>query len=121
MAGGAAVASTNVGAAVALADVVDAVIGACTGKLPSHSDLDLVERHAHSLRDVVVQLRAWLGLEAARREVELPLWAARAIARVADMLGFLGWRSPLRSTTLRVLAENVVGDPAKLEACLRGA
>jgi hypothetical protein len=36
----------------------------------------------------------------------------RAVSFIADLAGLLGWRSPLRSTAMRVLSENVVGDPA---------
>jgi hypothetical protein len=44
--------------------------------------------------------------------MELPAWVGRMVGRGADILGYLGWRSPLRSTALDVMANGVVADPA---------
>ena len=40
-----------------------------------------------------------------------PRPAVRLLGRCADALGWLGWRSPLRSTALTALEEGVIGDP----------
>jgi uncharacterized protein YbjT (DUF2867 family) len=77
---------------------------------------DLVERGSHRLRDVVGALRAWLGFAAAKRRLELPSAFGFAIAHLADVAGWLGWRSPLRSTALRVLAHDMAGDASAWEA-----
>lgn len=98
---------------VAVDDVAAAVSDALAGRLPSRRIYDLVEDHPHTLRQVVVRLRAWLGLAPAPL-VHLPKWLIRGMARVADLLGYLGWRSPLRSTAVAELAAGIAGDPAPL-------
>jgi hypothetical protein len=47
---------------------------------------------------------AWFALD-------LPALVARPISWIADGLGLLGWRSPLRSTALAVMAHGVVAGP----------
>jgi len=97
---------------VALADLARAVCRAAEGELPPGTEADLVTPEPESLREIIAGFRHWLGLPPARREIALPGWAARLTAVIADALGWLGWRSPLRSTALAVLAEGVRGDPA---------
>jgi hypothetical protein len=64
-----------------------------------------------SLREIVSAIRGWLGFPP-RPVVPLPQAAATIVSAVADALGWLGWRSPARSTSLAQLAAGVVGDPA---------
>ena len=97
---------------VALADVAGAACRAAEGKLPPGTEADLVTPEPQPLRTVIAEFRHWLGIPPARREIALPGWAARPAAVVADVLGWLGWRSPLRSTALAALADGVRGDPA---------
>ena len=96
---------------VAVSDVCDAVSRAVSGEAPS-GDYDLVEPYAPRLRDIVLGLRAWLGYSAPLAVIEAPAWMAAPASWLADLAGWLGWRSPLRSTAMRVIANNVVGDPA---------
>jgi uncharacterized protein YbjT (DUF2867 family) len=78
---------------------------------PSKVTWDLVHPQAHRLADIVAATRQWLGLPP-RRAIEVPGAVARLIARFADGLGWLGWRSPARSTALAQLAHGVTGNPA---------
>jgi uncharacterized protein YbjT (DUF2867 family) len=94
-----------------VADVAAAVEAVVAGRVPSRRDYDLVEDHGRPLREVVGQVRAWLG-DRPGRELPLPVWAGRGIGRIADGLGWLGWRSPLRTTALQEIAAGVAGDPA---------
>jgi uncharacterized protein YbjT (DUF2867 family) len=96
---------------VALADVARAATGAAEGKLPPGTEADLITPEPQSLREIIAEFRRWLGLAPARREITLPAWMVRAAAVAADALGWLGWRSPMRSTALTALAEGVRGDP----------
>ena len=57
-------------------------------------------------------IRFWLGFSP-RRLLPLPDAFAIVVATVADGLGFLGWRSPARSTSLAQLTAGVIGDPAR--------
>jgi len=102
---------------VAADDVGDAVAFALAhDQTTVRRDFDLVEQQSHTLRDVVAAFRAWLGFPPARAQIDLPRFAGFAIARGADLAGWLGWRSPLRTTALRVLAEDVEGDASDWEA-----
>jgi uncharacterized protein YbjT (DUF2867 family) len=101
---------------VAVDDVTRIALDAVEGRIPAGSDLDLVEAEAHALRHIVARFREWLGVAPARSEFCFPQWGVDGIARCADLLGRLGWRSPLRSTAMRVVAGEVLGDPAKLRA-----
>ena len=95
---------------VGLSDVVDAVAMAVEGDLAPGLTCDLVEDHSRPLADVVAAHREWLGLGPAR-PIAVPNWVLGPISWCADLLGHLGWRSPMRTTAVRVLAEGVRGDP----------
>jgi uncharacterized protein YbjT (DUF2867 family)/uncharacterized membrane protein len=102
---------------VAADDVADAVSFALAHEqVTARRDFDLLESQTHSLRDVIAMLRAWLGFAPARAQIELPRVVGFAMARGADLAGWLGWRSPLRTTALRVLAEDIEGDASDWEA-----
>jgi uncharacterized protein YbjT (DUF2867 family) len=103
---------------VAVSDVALAVARAVEGDLAPHQSLDLVEEQAHGLGEFIGELRAWLGFSPARWQVSLPAFLLRPTAMAADFLGWLGWRSPLRSTALRVLADGVRGEPDHTHAAL---
>lgn len=96
---------------VSVRDLASVVLDAIEGRLPSREAFDLVEESPHSLREVIGEFRHWLGLGKARGELAVPRFVLSGVARCADALGYLGWRSPLRTTTLQVLAEGVLGDP----------
>jgi len=104
---------------VGLDDVVDCVVAALDGDIPAGTDLDLVEPDAHTLRQVVESFRRWLGFPEAVAVVRVPHWLGAIVAGCADMLGRLGWRSPLRTTALQVISEDVLGDPQPLRTHLR--
>jgi|GEM_PF-79587 len=74
-------------------------------------EFDLIEPEARSLEETVATFRAWLGFSNAIFILRLPQWLGRGIAKLADIAGYLGWRSPLRSTAFNVLATGVVGNP----------
>lgn len=96
---------------VAVADVTEAVSRAVAGSLPPRLVVDLVEGNARSLADVLSAFRAWLGLPPAR-VVPMPTILGRLAGAIADGLGILGWRSPLRGAALAALARGVTGNAA---------
>lgn len=99
---------------VSLDDVASTVVAATAGQIPNGLDLDLVEPEAHSLREVLSQMRLWLGFSPARYEITLPDFCVFAVSKLADALSWLGWRSPLRTTSLKVLSDGVLGKPEDL-------
>lgn len=104
--------------AVALSEVVEAVSTCLCGDLRGGVDAVLSERPVHELKALVLAHRRWLGLPPPWTVIDLPLWAARPISGIADALGRLGWRSPLRSTALAMVARGVTGDASSGEALL---
>ena len=97
---------------IALRDLARVVSTTARGHVPPGLECDLVEDAPHSLRDVVASMRHWLGYRPARFELVMPRWTLALTSRAADILGRLGWRSPLRSSAVKVLNEGVLGDPA---------
>ncbi|MEO8385604.1 MAG: SDR family oxidoreductase [Betaproteobacteria bacterium] len=104
---------------VAMSDVTQVVLEAVDGRLPVRIDVDVVAPEPQTLQQIIDRLRAWMGVSPALMSVAVPLWAVGIVAWFADRLGHLGWRSPLRSTALIALENEVLGDPAKLRR-LRG-
>ncbi|MDH4988822.1 SDR family oxidoreductase [Aminobacter anthyllidis] len=93
---------------VALDDIAAAVSDALDGNIPAGSDLDLAAPETLTLTEAVAIHRRWLGLPPSRA-LHLPGICARLTSKAADLLGHLGWRSPLRSTALEVAAGGVSG------------
>ena len=91
-------------------DVARAVASALDDPRLVRKDFDLVAPEAETLQEIVLAFRDWLGFSKPAAIWRLPDWLAGMVGRVADFSGLLGWRSPLRTTALRVLAEDVVGD-----------
>ena len=96
---------------IAIDDLATVVSAAIDGKIPTGFEGDLVEAEIHSLRTVVAAMRHWLGFNAALRAITIPSIGVRAIGPIADGLAHLGWRSPLRTTTMQVLSDGVTGHP----------
>lgn len=90
-------------------DVSEAIAAAVEGKIEAGVDADLVEAAPRTLGEIVAAVRAWHGYPPAPH-IDVPGFIGRALARGADLASWLGWRSPLRSTSLRALERGVVGD-----------
>ncbi|MBW9055314.1 SDR family oxidoreductase [Rhizobium mesosinicum] len=91
---------------VAVDDVAAAVSASISGLFPSGSDIELAAEERYTLADLVKLHRAWLGLPDAP-VLSIPPVLARPVTWLADMAGYLGWRSPLRSTAMTVMSEGV--------------
>ncbi len=97
---------------IALSDVVAAVWRALAAENVPDGPVDLVGEDVHSLSAIITGHRSWLGYTPWRRTWTLPailLWLARI---KSDVLGWFGWRSPLRSNAVAALANGVEGDTA---------
>ena len=103
---------------VALDEVAQVAAGAACGEFGPRLDLDLVEAEPREMEEIVLAHRAWLGLAPPLAVVRPPAFLARPVGWVADAFGWLGWRSPLRSTALRVMHDDVTGDPEPARALL---
>ena len=103
---------------VAASDVAEAVAVALTTERLVRKELDLVERPIRTLAEAVLAFRAWLGFGSPRLTIIAPRFVTTLAGYCADMAGWLGWRSSLRTTAQKVLAENVLGDPEHGELAL---
>lgn len=92
-------------------DVAAATCRALTSPALSRQTFELAEPDTHSLLDTVLAYRNWLGFGAPKRVLRLPPFVAKAVSALADLAGRLGWRAPLRSTALEVMAGDVVANP----------
>jgi len=102
---------------VSAEEVAEAVARCVRPGAPARIVVDLAAAEATRLRDVLVALRAWLGLPPAP-VLALPPLAGRLAALAADVLAVFGWRSPMRSTSLAQLAAGVEAGGAAAEAAL---
>lgn len=94
------------------ADDVAEAVARCLGlEAPARVAIDLVADEETSLEDIVLALRGWLGLAPAP-VVTAPPWMGGVAARVADGLGRLGWRSPMRRAAIDQLSVGVQGRAA---------
>jgi len=96
---------------VDVADVGAAVVACLAGDVPTRTDYDLAGEHPQTLADVVVAFRGWLGFPSAP-VLRLPDWLGTVAFRFGDLLGALGWRTPMRSTAFREVSAGIRGDPA---------
>jgi uncharacterized protein YbjT (DUF2867 family) len=95
---------------VGIDDVAETVARALAPGAPAKVTWDLAHPQVHSLEGIVRALRDWLGFPP-QPIVALPRTAVRLVTIIADALGWLGWRSPARSTALAQLEAGVVSDP----------
>jgi len=95
---------------VALDDVAAACADAVESVLPPNRDRILAASERLTLRQLVALHRRWLGLPPARAAFDLPPFMAAPLTWAADLAGWFGWRSPLRSTAIKVIRDGVVVD-----------
>lgn len=96
---------------VSVEDVAEAVARCLAPSAPMQVTYDVAHPQVHSLRDIVLAIRRWLGFPS-RPVVTVPSALARLVGYAVDALGLIGWRSPARTTALRQLELGVVGDPS---------
>lgn len=95
---------------VSVEDLALAVLAFVNGDVPSGTECDLVEEHPHSLKELISAHRNWLGFPPPRTFIAFPEWCVGLTSTIANFLGRLGWRSPLRSSAMQVMKEGVIGD-----------
>lgn len=95
---------------VAMGDLVEAVVRAVERPEECRGQFDLVEPQGRPLGDLIALHRGWLGLPPARWRIALPVGLLRPVNLFADGLGWLGWRSPLRTNSMMALVHGVSGE-----------
>jgi uncharacterized protein YbjT (DUF2867 family) len=96
---------------VQLDDVVRTVLFFIQPDVPTRLVLEIAGPERLSLQEVLIAYRRWLGFGEARFAT-VPGWLVGAACRLGDLIGLLGWRPSLRSTTRRELMRGAVGNPA---------
>ena len=95
---------------VALDDVTHACAEAVEAISPPCRDLVLAAPERLSLQQVIAAHRRWLGLAPVRVGIDLHPILTKPIVLAADLAGYLGWRSPLRSNAMRVMRGGVLAE-----------
>jgi uncharacterized protein YbjT (DUF2867 family) len=95
----------------AIEDVIETVVWAVRPDAPGRVTLDLVHPEPKALAVIVTAYRDWLGLRP-QPVATVPSLVTSVTARLADALAWLGWRSPIRTTAIRQLADGINGNPA---------
>jgi hypothetical protein len=96
---------------VAVEDLAEAVVRCVRPGGPTRIVCDLMAAQPTTLADILVALRAWLGVAPAPL-LALPPVLGRIGGLVADALAWLGWKSPMRTTALDQLKAGVAGRAA---------
>jgi hypothetical protein len=96
---------------VSVDDLAATVAIALKPGTPARISWDVCHPQPVMLAELVTATRRWLGFPP-RPVVRVPGWAAGIVRRIADALGWLGWRSPVRTTAVRQLTAGMHADPA---------
>ena len=96
---------------VSIDDIADTVAFCLGDRAPAKVTWDLAHPQTLDLGDIVAALRAWHGFPP-RPRFQIPAVGRAIVARLADIAGWFGWRSPARTTALAQLAVGVVGNPS---------
>lgn len=92
-------------------DLAAVCVAAVEGTSPAQTDLVLSADERLTLQQVIALHRRWLGLPPAKLTLDLPPVFALPVVLAADFAGWLGWRSPFRSTAMRVMQDGVLAEP----------
>lgn len=94
-------------------DLADAVVQAAGGELGVKFIADVTVDQTVCFGELTSRVRAWLGYKPWRFAIRVPGAVVGLIGSGADVLGWLGWRSPLRTNALQALRDGITGDPSE--------
>ena len=95
---------------VQLQDLVETVAFFLQPKAPVCLTLEVCGPERLTLTEILRAFRGWLGLKGTY-VLPIPIWLLRVTSFCGDCLSLLGWRSAVRTTTLREFAQGSTGDP----------
>jgi uncharacterized protein YbjT (DUF2867 family) len=76
---------------------------------PVKNVLEVAGPERMRLSQMIAQYRTWLGYRPAR-VFRIPAWLEAFMFRLGDLVSWFGWRPPVRTTALKQLQRDVVGD-----------
>ncbi|NOJ44293.1 SDR family oxidoreductase [Bradyrhizobium australiense] len=94
---------------VLLEDVVRAVEHFLDPAAPARQVVELVGPQRYSFGEVVALIRRWCRWPPAR-EIHLPQFTSSLMYKLGDLVSYLGWRPPVRSTAEREIGRGAVGN-----------
>ena len=93
---------------IPLGDVCAAVVAAVKPGAPARQSFDMPGPQAVTMVETVRLYRGWMGLKPAP-VVRVPRALAAPALAVGDLLGRLGWSSPIRTTAIKQMDHDVAG------------
>jgi uncharacterized protein YbjT (DUF2867 family) len=99
---------------VLLEDVVRTVAHFLDPTAPRRQIVELVGPNSYSFGKVVALIRRWYRWPVAR-QMRLPRFASSLMYRFGDLVSWLGWRPPVRSTAEREIARGATGSPEGMQ------
>ena len=97
---------------VAMDDLCAAVVAGLDRPNVMRETLDIAGPETVSMAAMLRSYRGWLGLPPAP-VLPIPRLIAGPVLKIGDLLGRLGWPSPLRTTAMRQLDHDVAGQGAE--------
>ena len=88
-----------------------AVVASAQGRIDPGTIADLTEQDTHNFSDLLSKVRRWQGWADPVACPTVPRRLLSAVGKIADLFGYLGRRSPLRTTALTALADGIRGEP----------
>jgi len=93
---------------IPLGDLCAAIVAAVKPGAPSRQSWDMPGPQAVSMVETVRLYRGWMGLKPAP-VVRVPRALAAPALAIGDLLGRLGWSSPIRTTAIKQMDHDVAG------------
>ena len=93
---------------IPLGDLCAAVVAAVKPGAPSRQSWDMPGPQAVTMVETVRLYRGWMGLKPAP-VVRVPRALAAPALAIGDLLGRLGWSSPIRTTAIKQMDHDVAG------------
>lgn len=98
-----------------LDDLVRIIISFTDAGAPTRCVLDVVGPQRMSFDETVAMIRRWLGWRPAMK-FNVPAPLAAGIYRIGDIVSWLDWSTPIRTTARHEIARGAVGDAKPLRA-----
>jgi uncharacterized protein YbjT (DUF2867 family) len=95
---------------VSIFDVTETVSRAIREPSYARRIYDLAHPARISFEDLIRGIRCWLGLKPVPA-LRMPGWLTAIAVTGADAAGWLGWRSPARTTALHEISQGITADP----------
>ncbi|WP_370228656.1 SDR family oxidoreductase [Cognatishimia sp.] len=101
---------------IGLEELAQAIADCVEGKLPFNHTFELSESEHRNLPQTIDLIRKWLGFPTPKLRIPMPQVVLSTAARCGDLLGRLGWRPALRTTSIKILSNGITADSSVWQA-----